>query len=205
MTNSIASVDVRRPLGGLSLGPGRPLPFGASTVPGGINFSVNSATAKRIWLVLMDPRDGAVLTELPFPDYYRTGSVFTLRVSGLDPAEVDYGFRVEPHRAGPGAADRSPVLLDPYAHGLAGGGAWGERPHYRSRLVAEEHTPPATPRPRTAAEDLVIYELHVRGFTRHPSSGVSRPGTFAGLREKIPYLRDLGVNCVELLPIAEFD
>ena len=59
--------------------------------------------------------------------------------------------------------------------------------------------------PLLPMEDLIIYELHVRGFTKHESSGVFKPGTFAGLREKLPYLKELGVNVVELMPIFEFD
>src|SRR5690606_35811686 len=114
----------------------------------------------------------------------------------------------------PAAGDRfdaAKVLSDPYARLVSGRDVWGAEPDwddvypYRARIPDDDFdwgddTPPGIP-----TEDLVIYETHVRGFTRHPSSGVSAPGTYAGLREKIPYLRRLGVNCVELLPVFEFD
>ncbi|GAA0691357.1 glycogen debranching protein GlgX [Kitasatospora atroaurantiaca] len=180
--------------------PGQALPLGATPVPGGVNFSVSSRTARGMWLVLMDAGTGATLAELPFPDGYRVGSVFTMTVLGVDPALVSYGFRV----AGADGA-LSPVLLDPYANGLAGSGPWGDRPRYRSQIVVEDFDWGDDARPDLAPEDLVIYEAHVRGFTRHPSARVSSPGTYRGLQEKIPYLRELGITCVELLPVAEFD
>src|SRR5262249_24077338 len=107
--------------------------------------------------------------------------------------------------------DPSKVLLDPYAKAVTGRDVWGtppdwERPGpYRGRLVFEDFDWDGDRPLETPIEDLIIYEMHVRGFTRHSSSGVKFPGTFAGIREKIPYLKELGVNCVELLPIYEFD
>ena len=108
--------------------------------------------------------------------------------------------------------DPGKVLLDPYSKSVAGLETWGEvavekgrLERLRSRVVDEEFDwghehPLAVP-----LADSVIYELHVRGFTRHPSSGVSHPGTFRGLVEKIPYLQELGVTAVELMPVTEFD
>jgi glycogen operon protein len=118
-----------------------------------------------------------------------------MTVLGLRPGAFDYGYRA------PGTG----LLLDPYARLLHGGEVWGERPAYRCAVPAGSFDWQGDAPPRIAPEDLVVYELHVRGFTRHPSSGVARPGTYAGLAEKIPYLLDLGVNCVELMPMAEFD
>jgi len=110
--------------------------------------------------------------------------------------------------------DGGEPLLDPYAPSLAGGEVWGRSDdaiapgvgrRYRGLVVPTAAGRAPTPRPEIAPEDRVIYELHVRGFTRHPSSGVERPGTYAGVVEKLPYLRDLGVTSIELLPVAEFD
>ncbi|MFI7276584.1 glycogen debranching protein [Streptomyces sp. NPDC049879] len=176
-------------------------PPGAHVVPGGVRFALRTA-APDAWLVLMRPDDGAVLREIRMDRAPGAGGLHTVTVPGLVPGTFHYGFRVAPR---PGGTGPSPVLLDPYAAELGGGGAWGERPAYRSALPDGsfdwgDDRPPGIP-----AADLVVYELHVRGFTRHGSSGVARPGTYAGLREKIPYLRQLGVNCVELLPVAEFD
>ncbi|NCC34125.1 MAG: glycogen debranching enzyme, partial [Chloroflexia bacterium] len=82
---------------------------------------------------------------------------------------------------------------------------WNNIYHYRGRLTFDDFDWQADRPLQIPSEDMVIYEMHVRGFTRHPSSGVKHPGTFAAIREKIPYLKALGVNCVELLPIYEFD
>ncbi len=175
-------------------------PLGATAVPGGINFAVNSSTATSMRLVLMRPQDGDVVAEIPFADEHRIGDVFTMTVQDLSPGRFHYGYRVE---HGPNAL--SPVILDPYARELAGSGGYGQRPQYRSAVLTEDFDWGASRSPRIPTDQLVVYEMHVRGFTRHPSSGVADPGTYAGLREKIPYLKDLGVNCVELLPVFEFD
>jgi isoamylase len=193
---------------GLRTLPGRPEPFGATPVPGGMNFAVHAARAAAVWLVLVDPDTGETVAEIPFDDRHRVGTVHTMTLLGVDPERTGYGFRVQPGLPGlPGlpSGPRSGVLLDPYATGLAGAGRWGRRPRYHSRWVPAPGRTAAVPGPRIAPEDLVIYEAHLRGFTRHPNSGVRHPGTFSGFRERIGHLKELGVNCVELLPIAEFD
>ncbi|MDT0446641.1 glycogen debranching protein [Streptomyces johnsoniae] len=182
--------------------PGDPYPLGAHVREDGVGFAVRSATARAVWLVLMRPADGAVLREIRFPDAFRVGDVFAMTVPGLDQALFHYGYRVAPW---PGGDGRSPVILDPYAAELAGAGPWGTRPAYRSAVPDRSFDWGEDRPPRVPPGELVIYELHVRGFTRHPGSGVAEPGTYAGLREKIPYLRRLGVTCVELLPVQEFD
>src|SRR5262249_17336903 len=141
----------------------------------------------------------------------RTGDHWHVLVAGLPPA-FSYGWRVD-GPDGPGDCyDPTVVLLDPAATAITGGGQWGvsveTNPRFTSRrcvfprppFTRQEDTPLLTP-----LEDTVIYEMHVRGFTVHPSSLVAKPGTFAGLVEKIPYLQALGVTAVELLPIHEFD
>ena len=101
------------------------------------------------------------------------------------------------------------VLLDIYAKAVAGQRIWGELQtegdSYRARVVKDDFDWKGLSQPLIPMEDLIIYEMHVRGFTKHESSGVKHPGTFAGLKEKIPYLKELGINAVELMPIFEFD
>ena len=196
---SMTTVRTDSAAGGRQVEAGTPEPPGASVVPGGINFAVSSSTATGMRLVLMRPGDGSVLAEFPFPAEHRVGAVFTMTVRGLEPGAFHYGYRVE---HGP---NLSPVILDPYARELAGSEGWGSRPRYRSAVPADDFDWGAGTAPRIPLDELVVYELHVRGYTRHPSSGVRSPGTYAGLREKIPYLKELGVNCVELLPVFEFD
>ncbi|MGW4401143.1 glycogen debranching protein GlgX [Amycolatopsis nivea] len=198
----IAGFDVRE---------GRPLPFGASRVPGGVNFSVYSTGATSASLVLFWRGAEEPFAELEFPGCYRTGSVYAMTVFGLCADEIEYGYRIDgpwdPERGD--RYDAAHVLSDPYATAIGGRETWGEpgdgRYRYRSR-IAPDGFDWAGDRPLgLPMQDLVIYETHVRGFTRHPSSGVRWPGTFAGLAERIPYLAELGVNCVELMPVLEFD
>ncbi|MGW1892862.1 glycogen debranching protein GlgX [Streptomyces sp. NPDC002004] len=200
-------------VGGYGVRAGKPYPFGAFVVPGGVSFAVYSDQATSMTLVLFERGAAEPMAELEFPPEFRTGSVFAMTVFGLDHENIEYGFRadgpfdpVSGHRFDP-----RQILSDPYGRLISGRDVWGTEPDwdnvypYRSRVCLQDFdwgddTPPGIP-----AEDLVVYETHVRGFTRHASSGVKAPGTFAGLREKIPYLKELGVNCIELLPIFEFD
>ncbi|HSD26635.1 MAG TPA: isoamylase, partial [Vicinamibacteria bacterium] len=194
---------------------GHPLPYGAASRREGVNFSVFSRHATAVSLVLFAPGDGEPVLELPLdPRYNKTGDVWHVFVEGVDPG-VEYGFRAErtpnaePHvlRFDPGK-----VLIDPYSKSVVGLEKWGEvvatkgrLEWLRSRVVDEEFDwgyehPLAIP-----LADSVIYEMHVRGFTRHPSSGVAHPGMFRGVVEKIPYLKELGVTAVELMPVTEFE
>jgi isoamylase len=216
---------------GYGLRPGRPYPFGATDVPNGINFSIFSKHADYCVLVLFEKGASEPLIEIPFRGLFekpgskepawgdfRIGNVFCMVVFGLDHENIEYGFRMdgpyEKARKGqPGIHrfDRQNILLDPYAKGIGGREVWGETPdwddvyHHRARLVMDDFDWESDRPLEIPLEDLVIYEMHVRSFTQHPTSGVKHPGTFAGIREKIPYLKELGVNCVELMPIYEFD
>jgi isoamylase len=198
---------------GFSLRPGKPLPFGATLVPGGVNFSIYSSHATNCTLVLFKKGQPAPYAEIPFPTEFRIGNVYAMVVFDLDYENVEYGYRMEgPYEPTTGHRfDSSKILLDPYAKAVGGRDVWGTHPdwgnvyQYRSRLVFDDFDWQGDRPLEIPSEDLVIYEMHVRGFTRHASSGVRQPGTFAAIREKIPYLKELGVNCVELLPIYEFD
>ena len=199
--------------GGFRLRYGHALPFGVSHVPGGINFSVFSAHATGCTLVLFRKGEPLPYAEIPFPPECRIGDVFAMIVYDLDYEELEYGFRMEgplDPRAGH-LFDSKNILLDPFAREIGGGGSWlqppseGEVYPHRARMPYEDfdwgHDRPIN----LPVQNLVIYEMHVRGFTRHPSSGVRHPGTYEGIVEKIPYLKSIGVNCVELMPIFEFD
>ncbi|MGP3913678.1 glycogen debranching protein [Nonomuraea sp. 10N515B] len=190
-------------IAGFPVRAGRSLPFGATRVPGGVNFSVYSNHATSMTLVLYREGEPEPTAELPFPEAFRVGSVYAMTVFGLDVEGLEYGYRVDgPHLPWRGHRfDPDLVLSDPYARMLTGHGPY----RHRSRVALDDFDWEDDRPPHLAHEDLVIYELHVRGFTRDPSSGVSAPGTYAGLVEKIPYLRELGVNCVELMPVFEFD
>jgi glycogen operon protein len=196
---------------------GRCRPFGATAQADGVNFAVFSRHAHSVSLVLFREGREEPVAEIPLdPATNKTGDVWHVFVQGLT-SDYLYGYRVH----GPNAAktghrfNPSVVVLDPYARALSGNARWGQpdaprgQPHdrltRRGRIVVDDFdwegdAPPGTPMSHT-----VIYELHVRGFTRHASSAVAHPGTFLGLIEKIPYLQSLGVTAVELMPVLEFD
>jgi glycogen operon protein len=195
---------------GFPLRPGFPTPFGASLVPRGINFAIYSRHASSCTLVLFRSGQAEPLAEVPYPAGFRVGDVFALTVLGLDPEGLEYGFRLDgPFAPAQGHRfDAAKVLLDPAARAVSGRAVWGDGSGPwppRGHLVLGDFDWEGDRPLRLPAEDLVLYELHVRGFTRDPSSGVRFPGTYAGLREKIPYLQELGVTGVELMPVFEFD
>ena len=127
--------------------------------------------------------------------------------------DFEYAYRFDgPNKPGKGISfNKENVILDPYARAVTGQRHWGERPkdgkdfEYHARVVKSEFDWGEVGQLNIPIEDLVIYETHVRGFTKDSSSKVDAKGTFQGLREKIPYLKDLGINAVELMPIFEFD
>jgi glycogen operon protein len=213
--NALQRVDIHptHSFGGFKLRPGRPIPFGATLVPGGVNFSVYSSHATACTLVLFEKGAPQPLAEIPFPDAFRVGNVFAMVVFDLDDENIEYGYRMDgPFDPAAGQRfDPSRILLDPYAKAVGGRDVWGAPPdwndmyQYRGRIVYDDFDWDGDRPLEIPIEDLIIYEMHVRGFTHHPSSGVKHPGTFAAMREKIPYLKALGVNCVELMPVYEFD
>jgi isoamylase len=198
---------------GFKLRAGQVFPFGATIVPGGVNFSVFSSHATSCVLVLFRKGEAAPMVEIPFFDEFRIGNVYAMTVFDLDIETVEYGFRMDgPFDPAQGHRfDYSKVLLDPYARSIGGRDVWAAPPNWddvyphRARPVLNDFDWENDRPLEVPIEDLVIYEMHVRSFTRHPSSGVRAAGTFEGIREKIPYLKELGVNCVELMPVYEFD
>jgi glycogen operon protein len=192
---------------------GKPFPFGATLVPGGVNFSIFSSHATACTLVLFQKSAKQPLVEIPFPDEFRIGDVYCMVVFNLDYENLEYGYRMDgPFDPKAGHwFDKRKILLDPYAKIIAGRNVWGEPPdwndcyQHRARIAFDDFDWESDRPLEIPPEDLIIYEMHPRGFTRHPSSGVKHPGTFAGIREKIPYLKALGINAVELMPVFEFD
>ena len=196
---------------GFALRPGFPLPLGATFTGGGVNFAVYSRHATACSLVLFRPDDAQPYAEIPFLREFRIGDVFAMTVFDLDVDGLEYGFRMEgPNNPRAGHRfDSSHVLLDPAAHAVRGRDLWGQtadvRRPSRAVLAPQDFDWQGDQQLGLPMEDLVIYEMHVRGFTRSPSSAVKLAGSFGGMREKISHLKDLGINCVELMPVFEFD
>lgn len=182
---------------------------GATPLPVGVNFTVHTSGGTSCELLLFHRGEEEPYAVLPFPDEYRIGDVYSMIVFGLDIEDLEYAYRVDgPWDPKKGLRFRKEnVLLDPYARAVVGQRIWGEKKEgaYHARVVKDVFDWGDMPQSKREMSDLIIYEMHVRGFTKHPSSGVEQKGTFEGLREKIPYLKELGVNAVELMPIFEFD
>ena len=185
--------------------------FGATIIPGGVNFTIQSHGATSCELLLFHREAEEPFAALKFPDNYKIGFVYSMIVFGLDVEEFEYAYRLDgPYDEKKGLRfDKTKILLDPYARAVTGQSQWGCKNNpqhsYRARVVQNNFDWGLERSEPIPMEDLVIYELHVRGFTKSHTSNVSCPGTFRGLEEKIPYLKKLGINAVELMPVFEFD
>ena len=182
---------------------------GATPLQNGVNFTIHTCGGTSCELLLFHRAQEEPFAVIPFPEAYKIGDVYSMIVYGLNIEEFEYAYRVDgPYRPEKGLLfDKNNILLDPYAKAVAGQRTWGIRwdHNYHARVVRDRFDWGDTPQSKKELCDLIIYELHVRDFTHHPSSGVRHRGTFSGLMEKIPYLKELGINAVELMPIFEFD
>lgn len=198
---------------GFKIRPGFFRMYGACVASNGVSFTINSHGATRCTLLLFKPQAPKPYARIPFPDSYRIGDTYSMLVYDIKPDEFEYAFSFDgPYEPAKGLLfNEENVLLDPYSRAVTGQRKWGEKPEggkdfeYRARVVKSNFDWGNIKQLEQPFEDLVIYEIHVRGYTKDKSSGVSAPGTFAGLKDKIPYLKDLGINAVELMPIFEFD
>ncbi len=184
---------------------------GATAIPGGVNFTLHSNQATSCELLLFHRMEDEPFAILPFPEHYRVGNVYSMIVFKLDIEQFEYAYRLDgPYEPEKGIIfDKSKYLLDPYAKAVTGQSVWGRRSEvgncYKARVVKDDFDWGDFKEPHIPMEDLIIYELHVRGYTKADGSITTVPGTYAALMEKIPYLKELGVNAVELMPIFEFD
>lgn len=184
---------------------------GATALSDGVCFTIHSQGATSCELLLYEPYAEEPFAILKYPDNYRIGNVFSMIIFDLDVEDFQYAFRLDgPYDKKKGLLfDKHKPLLDPYAKAVVGQSEWGQKPDaflgYRGRVVKNNFDWGITKPSIIPMEDLIIYEMHVRGFTKDASSGVAHPGTFHGIMEKIPYLKELGINAVELMPIFEFD
>lgn len=184
---------------------------GASALPNGVNFTVTSHSAYSCELLLFRRKEQKPYAVIPFPPEYRVGKVYSMFVFGLNVEEFEYAYRLDgPNEPQKGLIfDKTKYILDPYAKAVTGQREWGEKlsggEFYKARVVHNNFTWGDGEKPNIPLNDSIIYEMHVRGFTKSGTSAVKHPGTFDGIREKIPYLKELGINVVELMPIFEFD
>lgn len=187
--------------------PGNALPLGVTKVADGVQFAIYLPDKRECYLKLFRKGHQTEQYRIPLTDEYRMGSVYFVHLrsknttSAFDIAEElsdKYEYVYE--------ADGEDIV-DPYAAGISGRDRWNrtDKMPVRGRICLKEFDWEGDYILRKPFHELVLYQLHVRGFTKHASSGVSKPGTFAGLQDKIPYMKDLGINGVLLLPVYDFE
>lgn len=199
-------------INGYQVRPGEYLRNGAYIVDGGVNFTVHSYGAKTCNICLFHRMENEPFAIIPFPDSYRIGNTYSMIIFDINPYEFEYAYQFDgefnPQKGL--LFNKDNYILDPYARAVTGQSVWGgkaehKKRFYKARVVEDNYDWGDFHQPNLEFKDMIIYEMHVRGFTMDESSGVTYKGTFAGIKEKIPYLLELGVNAVELMPIFEFD
>ena len=182
--------------------------FGVSVIEGGLSFTINSSAATNVEILLFHYDADEPFAIIPYPDSYKIGDVYSMIIFGLDIEDLEYCFRLDgPYQPEKGLIfDKSKTVVDPYARRVI---VRSENPEgkypYRARVQIDAFDWSSSVSPHIPEDEMIIYEAHVKGFTKNSNSGVENPGTFAGLIQKIPYLKSLGVNVIELMPVFEFD
>lgn len=208
--SALQSLDT---ISGFRVRPGYYRMDGAHVTPVGVSFTISSHGAKSCTLLLFHAGEQKPYAKIRFPDHYHIGNRYSMLVFDLDIEDLEYAYSFEgPYDEQKGLLfKKENIILDPYAKAVTGQRDWGQKPKgnkpfvYHARVVRNDFEWGTLKSPETPFEDLIIYEAHVRGYTKDVSSGVHERGTYEGLRRKIPYLKDLGINAVELMPVFEFD
>lgn len=179
---------------------GTPLPLGVSRQKEELNFAVEVKEGKQCTLLLYKCGENVPMEKIPMKEEAGTGTVRCVMLSDLPAQACEYNYEID-----------GKIVTDPYAKGIAGRERWNDQvdftPHQvRGKIPQKEEYPWEDDCPlRIPEEDVIAYSLHVRGFTRHSSSKVKKKGTFRGVMEKLPYLKELGINQIQCMPVYEFE
>lgn len=179
---------------------GAPLPLGVSRQKEALNFAVGVKEGKQCALLLYKCGENVPMEKIPMKEEAGTGTVRCVMLSDLPAQACEYNYEID-----------GKIVTDPYAKGIAGRERWNDQvdftPHQvRGKIPQKEEYPWEDDCPlRIPEEDVIAYSLHVRGFTRHSSSKVKKKGTFRGVMEKLPYLKELGINQIQCMPVYEFE
>ncbi len=173
---------------------GNPYPLGASiTGTDKVNFAVVMNTEEECGVILTDKKTG-INHKLYFCCSNKVGNIRCMQVEPVDVNRYEYNF-----------FNGDKVFCDPYSRRIIGNEIWGKIPkELRSAIVKNDYNWQSDRHPLLKYNESVFYQLHVRGFTKHKSSGVMHPGTFEGVVEKIDYLKKLGVTSIEMMPVYNF-
>lgn len=179
---------------------GAPLPLGVSRQKEALNFAVEVKEGKQCTLLLYKCGENVPMEKIPMKEEAGTGTVRCVMLSDLPAQACEYNYEID-----------GKIVTDSYAKGIAGRERWNDQadftPHQvRGKLPQKEEYPWEDDCPLwIPEEDVIAYSLHVRGFTRHSSSKVKKKGTFRGVMEKLPYLKELGINQIQCMPVYEFE
>ena len=188
------SIDIKELNKRIEIMAGKPVPMGATVYRNGINFAVSGDRRKNYSVTIYKRGTKKVIAEVPFTEDMLFGKVYAMYMGNIEADEFDYVFK-----------ENGVVIEDAYAKVVNGRNVWGsgDRPTYS--VYTNGYDWENVKKPDISMDKTIIYKLHVRGFTMHKSSKVKHKGTFTGIVEKIPYLLDLGINAVMLMPAYEFN
>ena len=174
---------------------GNPLILGATVMGDSINFSFAPKSGSECELLLYKKGSNRVSKRIPFEAEYKMGNVYSISVKGIEPSEYDYNFAVD-----------GKVVTDKYAKAIVGKKEWGVAPKLtKGAFVDSDFDWKGDKKLDIPYDETIMYRLHVRGFTKSKTSKVKNKGTYQGIIEKIPHLKDLGINLVELMPAYDFN
>lgn len=174
---------------------GNPLMMGATVIGDTVNFAITARLGSKCELVLYEKGKNNEAARIPFENAQVIGNVFAMSIEGLDYKKYDYNFSID-----------GKIVTDAYAKALSGKEKWGIVPtDIRGSIVSSEFDWQNDAPLRRPYDETIIYRLHVRGFTKHVSSKAKHKGTYLGIVDKIPYLKELGITMIELMPAYEFN
>lgn len=185
----------KKGLEGIKIYRGNPLVLGATVVGESVNFAITAKIGSKCELVLYEKGKEQEAARIPFEDAQVIGNVFAMSVTGLDYSQYEYNFSVN-----------GEIVTDKYAKALSGKKKWGQAPaEIRGLIIADDYDWQGDAPLCIPYNETIMYRLHVRGFTKHTSSKIKHKGTYLGIVDKIPYLKELGITMVELMPAYEFN
>ncbi|MBP3339895.1 MAG: alpha-amylase [Lachnospiraceae bacterium] len=187
-------IDINKLDKKINISAGKPMPMGVSVNLGGVNFALAGDKTKKYELVLFEKGTTNIMSKIEFTEDMLYGNVFAMCISNMSPSEFDYGF-----------LENDKLYEDEYAKVINGKENWSEKSDITYSVYENGYDWENTRPLNISLDETIIYKLHVRGFTMNKMSKVKDKGTFLGVVEKIPYLKELGINAVLLMPSYEFN
>lgn len=174
---------------------GNPLLMGVTVIGDEVNFAITAKYGSNCQVVLYEKGKDEEVARIPFENAQVIGNVYAMSVSGLDYSKYYYNFSVD-----------GEIVTDEYAKALSGKKNWGKAcDNLKGIIINDDYDWQQDAPLNIPFDETILYRMHVRGFTKHATSKVKHKGTYLGIVEKIPYLKELGINMIELMPAYEFN